>query len=190
MDISFLTKERKGGPDSEKMLLKHARFAYFSESDPGDYIRTGNVKEITGGENVSAAEKFQKQDNFRIHCHFTVASNHDPRIMGSDHGTWRRISVYRYKMKFCPNPDPNNPFEKKDDRKFADTVNRDPKYKEAYLSILVKYYNILRDQYNYDLNNIPKPSIVRDTEKYRNEQDTINRFITDRVIFIGPEDAE
>lgn len=191
MDVGFLTKERKaGGPDSEKMLLKHARFAYFSESDQGDYIKTGNIKEITGGENISAAEKFEKQDNFRVHCHFVVASNHDPRITGSDHGTWRRILVYRFKMKFCPFPDPNNPFEKKDNRKFADTVNRDPKYTEAYLSILGKYYEIVRDKYNYDLTQIPKPTIDRDTEKYRNEQDTINRFITDRIVFVGTVDSE
>lgn len=187
MSIAFLTKERKDGPDSEKMLLKHARFAYFSESDAGDYIRTGNVKEITGGENVSAAEKFQKQDNFRVHCHFVVATNNDPRISGSDHGTWRRILVYRFKMKLCDNPDPNNKYEKKVDRRFADVVNRSPEYLSAYIAIMGKYYALYRDKYNYNLDNIPRPSIDRDTEHYRNEQDTINRFITHRVIYIGAE---
>ncbi len=190
MSMAFLTKERANGPDSEKMLLKHARFAYFSESDPGEYIRTGNVKEITGGENISAAEKFQKQDNFRVHCHFVVASNNDPRITGSDHGTWRRILVYRFKMKLCNNPDPNNPLEKQVDSKFSDSVNRNPEYLSAYMSIMSKYYKLYTEKHQGDLSKIPKPSIDRDTKAYRNEQDTINRFINDRVVFIGPLNEE
>lgn len=190
MSIAFLTKDRKDGPDSEKMLLKHARFAYFSESDPGEYIKTGNVKEITGGENISAAEKFQKQDNFRVHCHFVVASNNDPRITGSDHGTWRRILVYRFKMKLCNNPDPNNPYEKQVDSKFSDSVNRNPEYLSAYMSIMSKYYKLYIEKHQGDLSKIPKPSIDRDTKAYRNEQDTINRFINDRVVHIGPLNEE
>ncbi len=90
-------------------------------------------------------------------------------------------------MKLCDNPDPNNKYEKKVDRRFADVVNRSPEYLSAYIAIMGKYYALYRDQYNYNLDNIPRPSIDRDTEHYRNEQDTINRFITHRVIYIGAE---
>jgi len=192
MNISFLTKDRpnSSNADSEKMLLKHARWACFSESEPGDYLRTGNIKEITGGESLSAREMFEKQSNFRAACHYTVASNNDPHIIGADHGTWRRILCYRYKKRFCINPDPENPFEQKENRKFSDTVNRDPQYKRAYMGILVYYYNMYRDEYNYNLNNVHKPTIDRETNEYRNKEDTINRFLSERAIHIGPIDLD
>lgn len=186
LNVSFFTQDRKsqGGPDSEKMMLKHARFSYCSESEPGDKLHMSKIKEFTS-ETLSGNEKHQTQDMFEANCHFVFGSNNDPRITGRDWGTWRRIMVYRFKMRFVPEPDPNNQFEYKEDVKFIEVVTKDPNYKKAYFSILVHYYEMYRDKYNSDLNNIKSPSIERDTRLYRNEQDTLSRFISEQIVHIG-----
>lgn len=186
INVAFFTQTRQsGGPDSEKMMLKHARFAYCSESEAGDTLQMAKIKEFTS-ETISGNEKHQTQDMFEANCHFVFCSNNDPRVTGRDYGTWRRIMIYRFKIKFVPNPDPKNKYEYKEDKKFVDIIPKDTHYKEAYLSILVKFYEIFRDKYNGDLNNIISKSIENDTRNYRNEQDTVSRFISEQVIYIGP----
>jgi len=187
LPVEFLTTQRPAANASNPamMVLKHARFVYFSESEQGDTLRMGNIKEITS-ETLSARNHNESQDNFRANCHFVFCSNHDPRVQGSDHGTWRRILVYRFKVKFCMNPDPDNIFEKKVNSKYIDEVPNDHNYKRAYLSILMKWYETYRNVYHSKLNHVPKPTIDKETLDFRNEQDKLNKFITTQVVHVGP----
>jgi phage/plasmid-associated DNA primase len=187
LGVEFLTTHRPAANASNPamMVLKSARFVYFSESEKGDVLRMGNIKEITS-ETLSARNHHESQDNFRANCHFVFASNNDPRVGGSDHGTWRRIIVYRFKMKFVPNPDPANWQERKQDSKWIDYAPSSLQYRRAYLSILVHWYGIYREKYNSNLHQIPKPTIDRETSEYRKEQDTMHRFLEEKVIRIGP----
>jgi phage/plasmid-associated DNA primase len=186
INMDFFTQDRKnkGGPDSEKMMLKFARYAYCSESERGDTLKMAKIKEFTS-ETLSGNDKHKTQDMFRADCHFTAATNNDPKIIGNDHGTWRRIWAYRFKMMFVGNPNPNNKYEYKENFKFSEIVTKDPNYKRAYLSILVKFYELYRDKYNCDLTLINSPSMDRDTIEYRCEQDTITRFIKEQIRHVG-----
>lgn len=192
LPVEFLTVNRPGANSSNPamMMLKSARFVYFSESEKNACILMGNVKEITS-ETLSSRNHHESQDNFRANCHFVFASNNDPRVKGNDWGTWRRIIVYRFKMKFVPSPDPTNWQERKQDAKWIDFAPNSIQYRRAYLSILVHYYEMYRDKYNSNLHAVPKPTIERETAAFRNEQDTMHRFIDEKVIYVGPgtEDA-
>ena len=61
----------------------------------------------------------------------------------------------------------------------------DPNYINAYLSILVRYYEIFRDVYRYDLGKVPHTQIRNDTEEYFERQDPIARFIKCKLIYVG-----
>jgi phage/plasmid-associated DNA primase len=188
LPVEFLTHQRPSANASNPamMMLKSARFVYFSESESGDTLRMGNIKEITS-ETLSSRNHHESQDNFRANCHFVFCSNNDPRIQGSDHGTWRRILIYRFKMKFVPDPDPANPRELKQDTKWIDVVPHNEHYKRAYLSILMKHYEEYRDMFNSNLHNVLRvtPTILNETQTFRNEQDCINRFCTTQVVHVG-----
>jgi phage/plasmid-associated DNA primase len=188
LNIDFFTGDRKngGGPDTEKMMLKFARFAYTSESKPGDVLRMEKIKEITS-ETVSGNDKYLTQEMFEANCNFTLGTNNDPRITGRDYGTWRRILTYRFKMTFldAKDVDPNNKYHYKDDKKYVEVYPKSHPYQKAYISILSKYYVKLRDVYKGDLDNIPKPTIDRETQKYHDEQDTVSRFITEQLVLVG-----
>jgi phage/plasmid-associated DNA primase len=186
INSSFFTckKRNEGGPDSEKMTLKSARFTCCSESEAGDALRMAKIKEFTS-DTLSGNEKHKTQEIFKSNCHFVFASNNDPRVSGRDYGTWRRILVYRFKMQFKHKPDPSNPQEYKSNEKFIKIFTTHPEYRSAYFSILMHFYELYRDRYNYNLDNVPRPTIDAETQAFQNEQDLLSRFISQRLIEVG-----
>jgi hypothetical protein len=110
--------------------------------------------------------------------------------VGRDHGTWRRILVYVFKMKFLDKPDPHNEHEYKCDVKLVNEVPYNELYRQAYMSILVYFYEMYRDKYNYNLENIPRNTINVETQNYRDDQDSLEKYISSRVKYIGKTYAD
>jgi phage/plasmid-associated DNA primase len=185
MAMSFLTESRgkSAGADEQLMFLKNARLAYYSETDKNEVLNTAKLKEITSQETLSGRGIFEKQTNFRPTCSHMVTTNYQFSIKTTDHGIWRRIVTYSFKMKFDDNPDPNNKYEKKNDPTIAKEFSFNPELKKSFLSILVEYYKDLYINHNGMLKNIMKPTIDKETAEYRNQEDIINRFIDEYCIY-------
>lgn len=185
MAMSFLTESRgkSAGADEQLMLLKNARLAYYSETDKNEVLNTAKLKEITSQETLSGRGIFEKQTNFRPTCSHMVTTNYQFSIKTTDHGIWRRIVTYSFKMKFDDNPDPDNKYEKKNDPTIAKEFSFNPELKKSFLSILVEYYKDLYINHNGMLKNIMKPTIDKETAEYRNQEDIINRFIDEYCIY-------
>jgi phage/plasmid-associated DNA primase len=141
------------------------------------------LKEVTSQETLSGRGLFEKQSQFRPVCHHMVTTNYSFSIKTTDHGIWRRIVTYEFKMIFTSNPDPNNKYEKKENTRFAQEFTYNPEIKKAFLSILVEYYRDLHKNHGGSLKNIMKPTIDKETSEYRNKEDIINRFIDDVCIY-------
>jgi|694.fasta_scaffold15560_9 P4 family phage/plasmid primase-like protien len=185
MPLSFLTDSRgkASGADPSLMDLKIARLAYYSESNKHEVLNTAKLKEVTSQETLSGRGLYEKQSQFRPVCHHMVTTNYNFSIKTTDHGIWRRIVTYEFKMLFTPNPDPTNKYEKKENTKFAQEFTYNPEIKKAFLSILVEYYKDLHKNHGGSLKNIMKPTIDKETTEYRNKEDVINRFIDDVCIY-------
>lgn len=185
MPLSFLTDSRgkASGADPALMDLKVARLAYYSESNKAESLNTAKLKEVTSQETLSGRGLFEKQSQFRPVCHHMVTTNYSFSIKTTDHGIWRRIVTYEFKMIFTSNPDPNNKYEKKENTKFAQEFTYNPEIKKAFLSILVEYYRDLHKNHGGSLKNIMKPTIDKETAEYRNKEDIVNRFIDDVCIY-------
>ena len=56
-------------------------------------------------------------------------------------------------------------------------IIEDSETQEAFLSIVTFYWQSLQINYNGDLEKVSCPHIRKDTEDYRNKQDTLNNFI-------------
>lgn len=179
MSIDFLTSKRTKASqaDPSVMAMEYARFIYYSESDADDKLSAAKMKEICGGETLSARQLFEEQRNFKPNANHMVVTNNRLKIDVQDNGTWRRIFYSELKIKFTMNPEPGNKYEKKIDTDFTKKYINDDRYKEAFLSILVKYYVILKRKYNGTLLAIKCPTIKRETQEYRDSEDVINRFI-------------
>lgn len=180
---SFLTKERSagGGPDAELASLVWARYVSFNEAEEGEIFRISMIKWITG-ETISCNGKYKDQMTFPSFFLASLNTNYTPKISGTDYGTWRRIKFYNHKAKFVSNPDPENPYEIKENPDCLEKWPRDINYKRAFLSILVYFYEKLQKEFKGDLRRVPHPTIIQETLQFQKEQDTLTRFIDEMMI--------
>ncbi len=178
--------------DAEKptpaiMKMEFAHINWYDEIGVDATLLDVNLKRIVGG--VITGRKLNedtKQVSIRgIHIMLT---NHDIRVPTKDYGTWRRLKIVNQKISFLMENDPNKPYDPnnkyhklKDDKVRTKLIN-DPRYHEAFLSILVKWYSIFATIYGGNINNVPHPTIRKETEEYRCKQDTLTRWINSRVV--------
>lgn len=181
MDAQFLVEKKNNSNNASPMVmqLKNTRFVYYSETHKGDELNESQLKEITGQETLVGRNLHKGLENFRPHCHHICTTNYDLIIRSTDHGIWRRIKYYKMNVKFCENPE--GPYERKIDQSISKLKDSELA-KEAFLSILVQYYIKLNTEYRGNLNNIAHPTIKKHTEEYRNDQDTINKFIEEHIV--------
>ena len=190
LSLGLLTESRESSQVSNSafMELKSTRFGYFSEPDKVEKINTGRLKEVLGNEKLTGRQMYGKQENFENKCNLMAASNYDFVIACNDHGIWRRIKYYEFKMKFVDNPSSDNKYEKKLIKNLIVNVIRDQVYLEAFLSILIHYYKKYIFEYNGDLKNVQSKTIEYETDQYRGRQDNMMRFIQERIEIISPND--
>lgn len=174
--------ERGDSANSAQMQMRDKRYFYFDEFNKCEVLNTARIKAMVNPGWQSGRDLNERQTLFKNTCNPVALSNFDFIIETTDHGTWRRILYYRNKVKFCKNPNPNNPYEKLVNSKYMDEYTNDPLYKQAMLSILVHYYQKLWRDYGGDIKNVPCPTIERETEEFRNRQDALNRFITQMIV--------
>lgn len=174
--------ERGDSANSAQMQMRGKTFVYMDEFNKLTTLNDARMKSMVTPGWQSGRDLHEKQTNFKNTCNPLALSNFDFGIETTDHGTWRRIYYYKSKVKFCKNPNPSNRYEKKGDAAWESKNPNDPMYKQAMLSLLVHYNKILWRDYGGDLKNIPVPTIMRETEAFRNRQDSLNKFITQMIV--------
>jgi len=185
--MNLLTDKREQGSSANSAFIgmKQKRLNTYSEADDDKgeiFVNGGRFKEMISPEIQTGRELHKKQENFKITATQVAALNKRLSFRSNDHAIWRRVRYYKHKVKFCSNPDPNNPFEVKENSEIAEKYPHDPNYKSAMLSILTHYNERLRSEYNGDIKRVSCPTIDIETEEYRNTQDTLNQFITQMIV--------
>ena len=186
MPLSFITDQsrtRSSAADPAVMELKDARLVYYSESDRNEKVNVAKVKEITGGETLSGRQLYKEQENFRANCNHIVTTNHRFVIETTEHAVWRRFISYKFKICFKHVCDPKNPLERPRDPDLINMIMNDKRYQEAFLSILVHYRSMLYAKYDGQILKVPHPTIVKETEEYRQSEDIFQRYIMQRVYY-------
>lgn len=173
---------RADGPSPHLMALRGVGFAYCEESNAGQQLQTDCVKELVNPGTLSARGLYQEQTEFAVTATLTAASNFDFRVTTSDHGTWRRLLRYFASTKFTPHPDPRNPHEKPENIDCSETWPRDPEYLSAMLSILVHFYTRFIAEFGGDIGNLRSATLAQMTAEFRNSQDYLNRFLSERCV--------
>ena len=96
---SLMVKNSQGA-NSDIARLKGARFVTTVESNDGMRFNEGLVKQLTGGDTVTArflhANEFEFTPKFKV----WMATNHRPIIRGTDKGIWRRIRLIPFEREF------------------------------------------------------------------------------------------
>lgn len=167
---TFMQKKQDEGIPNDLAALASARFVSATESDDGKRLAEAKIKQITGGDTVTARflhkEFFQFQPQFKI----WLGTNHKPTIYGTDEGIWRRIRLI--------------PFEV-----YIPDGKKDEKLTQKLISEASGILNwALQGLEEYRLNGMMEPDIVKaSTDDYRASQDWMSRFLGE-VTEPSPED--
>lgn len=87
----LLARSASSDLSNDVARLRGARLVAAIETDEGRKLAEARVKEITGGDRISARFLHKEFFEFRPVSKLWLVTNHKPRISGTDDGIWRRI---------------------------------------------------------------------------------------------------
>lgn len=168
VDVSLITNKRTSSSNASPDVVRTRgrRFIYFQEPEYHDKIRTGILKQFTGGDTIIARELFKSPITFKLQATMIMCCNDLPSVTSIDGGTWRRIRVIEFKSRFCDNPVKKNEF--KIDTSIKTKLKE---WRPYFMSILIHWYN----KYLYEGLNEP-PEVTKATAKYKVDNDKFNEF--------------
>jgi len=156
---TLMAKQQTGIPN-DIAALAGARLVTASETDRGKHLAEGTVKEITGGDTVTARFLNKEFFSFRPLFKLLLITNNKPVIKGTDDGIWRRIHLLPFTVSFKDN-------------------QKDPllagKLKEESAGILEW---MIEGCEMWQIHGLAPPEGVKAaTDAYKKEQDTLAEFI-------------
>ncbi len=123
------------------------------------------VKQLTGGDAVTARFLYQEEFEYHPRCKIFLAGNHKPRIEGTDEGIWRRLRLIPFGITI-PEED------------------RDPELKGKLTGELSGILNwAVAGCLAWQRQGLGTPRAVRAaTNAYREEEDQLGAFLRDRCV--------
>lgn len=93
-----LMLKQSGSIPNDVARLKGARFVSASESEEGRRLAESLIKDITGGDTISARFMRAEWFDFTPECKVWLATNHKPEIRGTDRAIWDRIKLIPFEV--------------------------------------------------------------------------------------------
>lgn len=160
---TFLAKGRNNNISSDLARLKGARLVTVSEPEEGARLDEGLVKQLTGGDRITARKLYAEEMEFSPEFKIWFATNHRPVIRGTDHGIWRRICIIPFSVKIPP-----------------DKVDKSLRYKlmQEFPGIMAWMVEGALLWQKEGLGEYPQ-SIRQAVSDYRNEMDVFSAFLSE-----------
>lgn len=177
--ITIITRKRGGsGQASPELLrLKGARCGCFQETDDGERLNVGMMKEITGNDKFVVRGLYSDPIEVKPQIKFFLACNQLPSVPSIDGGTWRRLRVTNFGSKFVEKPHKTNEFL------------IDPTLKDKIKDWAPLFISYLIHLYITEYKKVPfisEPNAVKiSTESYKMENDHYTEYFINRIIFTG-----
>ncbi|MEO3428717.1 phage/plasmid primase, P4 family [Pelagibius sp. CAU 1746] len=157
-----LMVRRSEGARSDIARLAGARLVVTSESEANHKFAEGLVKQMTGGDPITARYLYQQEFEFVPQFKIFLATNRKPNIEGTDEGIWRRIHLIPFDVTF--------PLEKRD-KGLPEKLRAE---QQGILAWAVKGCLAWQND------GLQPPEKVRAaTKEYRAESDQVAKFIDD-----------
>jgi putative DNA primase/helicase len=155
--------ERKfggGSYTSDLARLNGARFVTTGENNEGSKINEGLVKQLTGGEKITARFLYGMEFEFYPRFKLWIATNHKPIIRGTDSGIWRRIRAIPFTFKVD---------DKKRDRNLIKKLEKEI---PQIIGWAIKGTQLWLKE------GLEVPSVIKAAvQEYKNEMDIIGTFL-------------
>jgi putative DNA primase/helicase len=161
---TLMVKSQGDERRNDVAVLRGARFVSATEAEDGQQLAEALIKEVTGGDPVTARRLYAEFFTFTPTFKIWLAANHKPVIRGTDLGIWRRIHLVPFTV----------------------TVDLDKVDRELPAALAAEVSGIL----NWALAGyrawqsvglLPPAAVQAATEAYRVESDPLAEFFEDCV---------
>jgi len=179
--ITIITRKRNASNSASPELLriKGVRCGCFQETDDGEKLNVGILKEITGNDSFMVRGLYADPIEIKPQVKFFLACNQLPEVPSRDGGTWRRLRVIDFKSKFTDNPDPTKQNEFLIDNNLKEKIKQ---WAPIFSSYLIHLYIT---EYK-DITYLTEPDEIKlSTEMYKAENDQFTEFFINRINITG-----
>lgn len=157
---TIMVKQQSSNANSDIARLDGARLVTTTEPNEGVRMDEGLVKQLTGGDKVTARFLYENEFDFIPQFKLWMATNHKPIIRGTDDGIWRRMAIVPFTVQIPTN---------KVDKRLKHKLRRELK---AILNWAVEGYLMWRET------GLEEPRCIKDQrQEYRKEMDVVESFI-------------
>ena len=161
------------------MTLQGARAGFIEELPEGRALNVKRLKDTVGTPEITARKMRQDDVTFKATHGLMIATNYLPIVAETDHGTWRRLILVRYRIRYVDSPEK---VESKRDRVGDPAMKR---YFEhtADPGLLRWIVEGARRWYAAGM-VMPRPPkrVVADTEAWRMDADPILAYVRERLV--------
>ena len=165
-----ITYSRRGSEkDRQEQIysgLKGIRLAFATETGQNMKLDESAVKDLTGGESITARELYASYESYKPIFKFIMSGNYKPVISGTDLGIWRRIRLVSFERTFTG--------DEIDPQLLEKLLNE----RDGILQWLLRGYEKWREK---GLGDLPE-TIQAAINEYRSESDILGQYIEERLI--------
>ena len=163
-DTITLSKMNRDGaaPSPDIARLKGKRFCKVTETEEGARIAPARIKSLTGGDMLIGRHLHHDPIEFRPTLKIWVYTNHRPQVRETTHAFWRRVRYIPFDFHAGDNADPTLP----------------EKLRAEAPGVLAWLVAGCLEWQRQGLN--PPTSITEATGSYRDAEDTLKGFLTER----------
>jgi putative DNA primase/helicase len=151
---------RHGGIPNDVARLRGVRAALMNETTQGARFDEAKLKDLTGGDTLSARFLHQEFFDFQPTHRIVIRGNHKPAINGTDEGIWRRLRLVPFVVTI--------PEDERDHQLLSKLQTELPGILNWAIAGCLEWQ---RDGLK------PPPVITSAVQAYRDESDTLGRFI-------------
>lgn len=100
LPFSALELKSQSAIPNDIAALPGRRFVTASETNAGTPLNTARIKNLTGGDPMSARHLHQKWFSFKAVCKLWLAFNHKPGVRDDSFGFWERVHLLPFERSF------------------------------------------------------------------------------------------
>jgi len=164
---TFMRARGDRAPRNDLARLHRARLVTAAESGEGRRLDERTVKEITGGDTITARFLYGEHFEFIPQFKLMLVTNHRPKVDGDDDAIWRRLRLIPFEQSF----------EGREDRELGDKL-------EAELPGILAW--AVRGCLAWQQHGLGQAAAVtRATSEYRQDEDLLGAFLEERCIMAG-----
>lgn len=157
-----LSPRNRPGIPNDIARLRGTRLVIASETNEGQRLDESLIKQMTGGDKLSARFMFAEFFEFKPEFKIVMLTNHKPTIRGTDHAIWRRIHLVPFDFSVTE--------ETKKDNLEEELAKELPGIMQWAIAGCAAWQN----------EGLGKPEEIKAAvREYRDDQDQVARFLAD-----------